>query len=129
MTCCQNNSGPGTPYGAPQETYQQQVMSVEDIERSQPTNFLSAAGTYNTNFWGTKFKVHMIITNKATVATYKDAVVRITYFSKTQTELGHEDHTVYELFPPHSTVTMDLKIDAYKNVSSLNWDVISATPK
>ena len=108
-------------------SYQEQVMTIEEIERATPTDFLSASGTYKETFWGDKFKVNCVITNKATVATYKDAVVRITYYSKTETALGSKDYTVYETFPPTSTKTVELKIDNYKDVSSLGWDVISAT--
>lgn len=108
-------------------SYQEQVMTIEEIERSQPTSFLSASGTYKDNFWGDKFKVNCVITNEATVATYKDVVIRITYYSKTETALGSRDHTIYETFPPTSTKTVELKIDNYKDVKSLGWDVISAT--
>ncbi len=118
-------NGSGSSSG---ESYEQKVMTVEEIERLTPTDFLSASGTYKETFWGDKFKVNCVITNKATVATYKDAVVRITYYSKTQTALGSKDYTVYEIFPPTSTKTVELKIDNYKDVGSLGWDVISAIP-
>lgn len=108
------------------DSYQEKVMTVEEIERSQPVNFLSADGTYRENFWGNKFKVSCKITNKATVATYKDAVVRVTYYTKTKTVLGSNDYTVYETFPPNSTKTVELKIDNYRDVNSIGWDVISA---
>jgi hypothetical protein len=111
----------------PAETYQEKVMTVEEIEQSQPTNFLSADGNYNRNFWGTKIKVHGVITNKATVASYKDAVVRVTYYSKTKTELSSKDYTIYETFRPHSTTNFELKIENYKDVHSIGWDVIEAT--
>lgn len=114
----------GNGYGS--GSYQEKVMTVEEIERSQPTNFLTASGYYNENFWGDKLKVHGTITNSATVASYKDAVVRITYYSKTKTELGSKDYTIYEVFPPHSTKNFELKIDNYKDVNSIGWDVVSA---
>lgn len=110
------------------KSYQEQVMTIEEIERSQPTKFLSASGTYKENFWGDKFNVNCVITNKATVATYKDAVIRITYYSKTETALGSKDYTIYEVFSPTSTKSVELKIDNYKNVASLGWEVISAIP-
>lgn len=119
------DTGYGTGYET--DTYEEQVMSVEEIERSQPTNFLTANGNYEENFWGDKIKVHGVITNNATVATYKDAVVRVTYYSKTKTELGNNDYTIYETFPPHSTTNFELKIENYKNVNSIGWDVIQAT--
>jgi hypothetical protein len=107
-------------------SYQEKVMTVEEIERAQPANFLSAGGTYNENFWGDKLKVHGKIKNSATVASYKDAVVKVTYYSKTKTELGSKQYTIYENFPPHSEVYFELKIENYKEVNSIGWDVISA---
>ncbi len=109
------------------QTYQEKVKTVEEIERSQPTKFLIADGKYNENIWGNKIKVNGIITNTATVALYKDAVVRVTYFTKTKTELGSKDYTIYEQFPPHSTVKFDLKIENYKDVNSIGWEVVQAT--
>ena len=120
-----NINGGGSSYISG-ETYQDKVMTIEEIERSQPTNFLSASGTYRENFWGDKFKVSCKISNNATVATYKDAVVRVTYYSKTKTVLTTKDYTIYETFPPHSTKTVELKIENYQNVNSIGWDVLSA---
>lgn len=109
------------------QTYQEKVMTVEEIERSQPTKFLKADGYYNENFWGNKINVNGKIKNNATVASYKDAVVRVTYYSKTKTELGSKEYTIYDNFPPHSEVKFELKIENYKNVNTIGWDVIQAT--
>jgi len=113
--------------GFRQETYKEKVMTVAEIERSQPTKFLSATGQYRTTLLGNKIKVDCTITNKATVATYKDAIVRVTYYSKTKTVLGTNDYTIYEVFPPTSSKTVRLKIDNYKNVATIGWDVIMAS--
>jgi len=110
------------------DSYQEKVMTVEEIEHSQPNNFLIATGNYNENFLGDKLKVHGTITNNATVATYKDAIVKITYYSKTKTALGNKEYTIYEVFPPHSSIHFKLKIDNYKEVASIGWEVITATP-
>jgi hypothetical protein len=110
----------------PTESYEQKVMTVEEMEKATPVNFLNASGNYNENFWGNKIKVHGVINNTATVATYKDAVVRVTYYTKTNTEIATADYTIYDVFPPHSEVNFELKIDNYENVSTIGWDVISA---
>ncbi|MBS1511461.1 MAG: DUF4339 domain-containing protein [Bacteroidetes bacterium] len=119
------NSSNGGSYGTG-STYQEKVMTVEETERSQPATFLKADGNYNENFWGDKLKVHGIIKNTATVASFKDAVVRITYYSKTNTDLGSKDYTIYENFPPHSEVKFELKIENYRNVNSIGWTVLDA---
>lgn len=108
------------------ETYVDKVMTIEEIENATPTDFLDADGTYNESFWGTKINVDGKITNSATVADYKDVVVRVTYFSKTKTVLGNEDYTLYEIFPPNSVKPFKLKIENYKDVNSIGWKVISA---
>jgi hypothetical protein len=122
-----DNISKDTGKGTGDDTYQEKVMTVEEIERSRPTHFLTADGDYNDNFWGNKIKVHGVIKNAATVATYKDAVVRVTYYSKTKTELGSNEYTIYESFPPHSQVKFELKIDKIKDVETIGWKVIEAT--
>jgi len=110
-------------------TYEEKVLTVEEIEKADPTKFLTAGGTYHENFWGTKLKVKGVITNTATVATYKDAIVRITYYSKTKTDLGNKEYTIYDFFPPNSEKNFELKIESFKEVNSIGWDVISASVK
>jgi len=41
--------------------------------------------------------------------------------------LGTNDYTIYEVFPPTSSKTVRLKIDNYKNVATIGWDVIMAS--
>lgn len=109
-------------------SYLQQVQSVEEMERAQPTNFLSVSGTYNENILGTKVKVKGTIRNNATVATYKDVQVRVTYYSKTQAVLAEKDYVVYDYFQPHSEKSFDLKIDNEKAMESIGLAVINALP-
>jgi len=75
---------------------------------------------------GNQKKVSGKITNKATAVTFKDAVVRVTYFSKTKTALGSKDYIIYELFPPNTIKKFELKIDNFKNVNSIDLNVVKA---
>ncbi len=122
-----NKSGSGSA-STDSKSYQEKVMTVEEIERAQPAKFLSASGTFNENFWGNKMKVRGIIKNNATVASYKDAVVKVIFYSKTKTEIGSEQYTIYENFPPHSEVNFEVKVDNFKELNSIGVDVISAIP-
>jgi hypothetical protein len=108
------------------KTYKEKIVSVADVEKSNPVRFLSADGIYRENFIGDKLKVSGTITNKATVATYKDAVVRVTYYSKSKTNLGSEDYTIWDIFSPNQTKKFKLKIKNYSNVNSISWDVVKA---
>jgi len=110
------------------QSYFEKKKSIQQIENSEPLRFLTADGNYKENFWGNKIKVFGKVTNRATIAHYKDIVVRITYYSKTKTVLGSKDYTLYEVFPPNMDKAFELKIDNYKNVNSIGWDVVSAIP-
>jgi len=109
------------------QTYEQKVMTVEEIERSEPTRFLTAEGKYNKNLLGDKIKIRGIIRSTATVASFKDVVLRITYLTKTKTKLGSNDHNIYEQVLPRSEVKFDLKVDNYKDVYSIGCEVVHAT--
>lgn len=121
-------SGSGSNYeGAYSSSYQEEKMSIEEKEQAYPTDFLDADGTYRENIWGDKLKVNGTITNSATVATYKDATVRITYYSKSNTNLGTEDYVIWDVFKPNTTKSFDLKIKNYSNVNSIGWEVVDAS--
>lgn len=111
------------------ETYRKKKMTIEQIEKSEPIHFLDVSGNYKESFWGTKINVSGKIVNRATVATYKDAVVRVIYYSKTKTVLGSKDYVIYELFPPNSTKSFELKIENYKDVNSIGLDIVNASNK
>lgn len=103
-------------------------MNVEEIERSQPRNFLTNVELCMGGFESIDtIKLHGVIKNKATIVSYKDAVVRITYYSSTKTVLGHKEYTISKVFPPHSEVKFELKIEAIKDVNTTDLEVIQAT--
>ncbi|WP_299114342.1 hypothetical protein [uncultured Winogradskyella sp.] len=104
-------------------------MTIQEMENSEPLKFLNIEGTYNKSFWGTKIKVQGRINNKASVTTYKDAIVRVIYYSKTKTNIGSRDYTIYEQFLPNSTKPFKLKIDNFKNVNSIGINIINASIK
>lgn len=126
-SCVQSGSPESIQTGG--DTYNEKVTSVEEIEVGQPSKFLSATATYRKNLIGTKIKINGTISNSATVATYKDVIIRVRYYSMTQTELYNEDYTVYKFFPPNSVVDFDLKITNFKDVESIGLEVVSASNK
>lgn len=109
------------------KTPEQLRAELKQQEQSSSTEYLSADGTYKENFWGDKLKIKCIIHNKATLTSFKDIVVRVTFYTKTKTELGSKEYTIYEIVDANSDKTVDMKIDTYKDVASIGWDVVSAT--
>jgi hypothetical protein len=109
-------------------SYLEQKMTIEETENSDPTRFLSADGKYNSSFWGTELKIRGEITNRATIADYKDVTVRVTYFSKTKSVLGTKEYTLYEIYKPNFVTPFRLNITNYKDVETIGWEVIRAMP-
>lgn len=103
-------------------------LKIELIQHEQndPTNYLFADGTYRENIWGNKLKVSCTITNNATLTTYKDVVVRVNYYSQTESVLATNEYTIYEYFQPNSSKTIEMKIENYSDVYTIGWDVVSA---
>lgn len=123
LTSC-DNSGTASRQKSPEELR----MELKQQEQTNPMEYLSIDGTYKENFWGDKFNITCTITNKASIATFKDAVLRVTYYTKTKTELGTKDYTVYEMFTPSSAKTIELKIDNFTDVESIGLDIVKALP-
>jgi len=114
-------------YDNPQN-YNEKVFSVGEIERSNPTRFLSIDGQWNENFLGTKFVIKGSIQNIATVAGYKDVNIVVKYYTKTNTLITTESYVLYEFFQPNSKNDYELRVPYYKNTAKLNWEIVSATP-
>lgn len=108
-------------------TYEEKVMTVEETEQANPARFLEAGGTYNDNFWGDRLRIQGTVKNKATVANYKDVVIEVTYFTKTNTELGSERYVVYNHFPAHTSKDFFLKVNRPSSCRKLNWEAVGAT--
>lgn len=110
-------------------SYEESVLTIEEIEAQSPLNYLSASGTYKENFYGDLIRVNGTITNTATITTYKDVTVKVFYYSKTETLLNTEEYMLYEFYPPNSTNEFKLKIKNYNNVASIGWEVVNASVK
>ncbi len=122
LTSCNNG-------GSSSSSYQDKKMSLEDQEKQNPTEFLSASGTYHPTLFGNKMKINGTVTNKATIATYKDVTVKVRYISKTDSDIGSGEYTIYDFFPPNQTKEFEIKIEVPNGTEKLGWDVVSASVK
>ncbi|MBK7382075.1 MAG: DUF4339 domain-containing protein [Flavobacteriales bacterium] len=109
-------------------SYEEKVMTIEEIERADPVRFLDASGKWNENFWGNKLRVHGRVTSSATVASYKDVVIQVSYYSETKTVLGTEQYVLYKFVPPNQTIEFEWTLNRPDACKKLGWDVVSATP-
>ena len=81
---CESHNNSQTSEPSNPQTYQEKKMTLEETEKANPTDFLKVTGTYRQNLID-QWVVEGSVTNSASVATYKDVVLDIVYFSKTQT--------------------------------------------
>ena len=107
-------------------SYQEKVMTVEEIEKADPTRFLDASGSWSENFWGNKYTINGTVTNSATVANYKDVVINVTFYTKTKTEISTKQYVLDEFVPAHSTKKFEWKLERPNGAEGLGWDVVSA---
>lgn len=110
-------------------TYEESIMTIAETEAAYPVNYLSAGGKYHETFLGDKIKIEGVIENKATVTTYKDVVIEVTFYSKTDTPINTENYTIYEFYTPTSRKEFKLKVTNYSNIKSIGWEVVGATVK
>lgn len=119
---CNNNSNYESTTPA---TYEEKRQSLAEIEQENPTNFLKVEGTYRENLVG-RWVLEGSIFNTATTARYKDVVLEITYYSKTNTYLGSETKVFYEYFEPNSEKKFKIKVDGYGGTEKIGYNISSA---
>lgn len=102
-------------------------MTLEEQEKANPMGFLKAACTYRKNIIG-EWVLEGTVTNTAKLATYKDIVLKIVYYSKTKTQIGTEEKIVYDYFKPNSTQQFKVKSFGYEGTESIGFQILSASP-
>jgi hypothetical protein len=96
-------------------------------EQRAPEEYLDVDGTYHRNFIR-QLVLEGDIVSKATLATYKDPVLTVTWYSKTQTAIGVQEYPVYELLNPHGSTHFKFKTSAPREVATVAMSVSGATP-
>ncbi|MEJ8802130.1 hypothetical protein [Pontibacter sp. H249] len=112
-------------YSNSHTSYEEAKLTLEQQEQMYPTNFLTADGTYRRNLIG-EWVIEGTVGSTATIAKYKDVVLTISYYSKTQTLLGTEQQTIYDYFSPGNKVKYKFKSFGFKGAKSIGIDVLGA---
>jgi hypothetical protein len=129
MTSCSGGGSGSSSLGFPTEqTYEEKILSIEEEEKANPKRFLDASGSYRENVLGTKMRIFGNVTSSATKANFKDIVIKVTYYSATDTDLGSDNFVLYKFVNAGTTVSFEWKIDKPSGCSKLGWEVVSATP-
>ena len=111
-----------------QKSEQELKADLKGTEESNPTKYLSVSGKGNFNLLN-QTVIEGNISNTATLATFKDIKVKVTFQTKTGTVLNTNSFIVYDFASPGKNIHYKTKLAYYnKNCKALSLDVVSATP-
>lgn len=109
----------------PSDKYEAKKKSLEETERENPLQFLRIKGDNHVNLLNQEV-VEGEITNKATLAAFKDIEVRITFKSKIGSTIEKAVKTVNEVVPPGESVSFKFKMKKPKGTSDVSVDITGA---
>jgi hypothetical protein len=107
------------------KTYEVVKETLEEKEKKNPTRFIAANNRDRKNIIG-QTVVIVNLTNNATIATYKDIALKLSFFSKTSVKLDEGNETVYETLKPGQTIKFKTKYFAPKGTDSVAVKVTGA---
>lgn len=105
--------------------YEKVKMSMEDLEKKNPRQFLSVRGNSKRNLLRQTI-VKGNIYNNAKIVSYKDITIKLKFFSKTGALLEEDIDTVYESIHPGGSHTFKSKYFTPKGTDSVGMTVINA---
>ncbi len=107
------------------KTYEVVKETLEEKEKKNSTRFIVVSNRDRKNIIG-QTVVIVNLTNNATIAAYKDIVLKLSFFSKTNVKLDEGNETVYETIKPDQTIKFKTKYFAPKGTDSVAVKVMDA---
>ncbi len=107
------------------DKYEEKKETLEEMEKKDPVRFLSVSSHDKKNLIG-QTVIKGTLKNKATVASYKDVEVELSFFSKTGTLLEKDNETIYETIAPGKESDFKTKYYAPKGTDSVVLKVVNA---
>ena len=107
------------------ESYNETKTSLLKKEEKNPVGFISVKGKSKKNIVG-QTVVRGTLANKASIATFKDVDIKLTFYSKTKALLETDRETIYQILNPGESQTFKTKYFAPKGTDSVGLEVLSA---
>ena len=107
------------------EVYEKTKESLQEKEEKNPRNFLFAEGHNKRNLLG-QTVIKGSLTNKASVAVFKDVDINLSFYSKTHALLEKDKETVFEVLHPGESKNFKTKYFAPKGTDSVAIAVLGA---
>lgn len=107
------------------ESYQITKEQLLKKEQKDPAAFLVVSGKNKKNIVG-QTVIKGTVVNKASVATFKDVDIKLSFFSKTKALLETDKETIFEIFEPGESKDFKIKYFAPKGTDSVALQVLGA---
>ena len=111
--------------GEVKDKYEQTKETLEQAEKKNPARFLTVTGKDKRNLLG-QTVVKGTLNNKATIASYKDVEIQLSFYSKTGALLEEDKETIFETVAPGRSADFKTKYFAPKGTDSVVLKVIGA---
>lgn len=107
------------------EVYEKTKESLKAKEEKNPKNFLFVDGHDKRNLFG-QTVIKGSLTNKASIAIFKDVDINLSFYSKTHALLETDKETVFEVLHPGESKNFKTKYFAPKGTDSVALAVLGA---
>ena len=107
------------------DKYEQTKETLGETEKKNPKRFLTVEGSDRKNLIGQRV-IKGTITNKASVASYKDIDVELLFYSETGTLLEKDHEVIYETITAGNSTNFKTKYFAPKGTDSVVMKIAGA---
>jgi hypothetical protein len=107
-------------------SYEKAKETLAEKEKNNAGKFLKVDNRDRKNLIGQTVVIGHL-TNSATVCTYKDIDIKLSFFSKTGVKLDEGIETIYETIAPGKTIKFKTKYFTPKGTDSVAVSVLKAT--
>lgn len=107
------------------ESYEVTKKELLSKEQKDPTAFISISGHNKKNIVG-QTVVKGTLTNRASIAVFKDVDIRLSFYSKTKALLETDKETIFEILEPGESKDFKTKYFAPKGTDSVGLQVLGA---
>ena len=107
------------------DKYEQTKETLEQTEKKNPKRFLTVEGSDRKNLMR-QTVIKGTIANNATVASFKDIDVELSFYSETGALLLKDHEVIYKVIGPNSSETFKYKTYAPKGSDSVSMRIVSA---
>ena len=115
-----------TPEPPRPKTQAELKAELRQTEIQHPVSYISTKFSWWKNLVG-ETVIEGTLTNNATMAPFKDPVLRVTWLSKTNTPMRVSSYPVYEYLGPRQSVPYKLKVHGPRKAESINLAIESAS--